>query len=650
MDFDQIFDKAPRKAFLPLKGFASLKLKTPWLSLEPEEIFLDAKKDQRQKIEEPIKKRNLFLFYLLISFFLFVFIAEAGWLQIIKGPFYAIQAEKNRIRAVPIFAPRGIIYDQNGKQLVYNVPVFNLVATPAYLPKNPEERESNILKIAGILEVDGNKMNEILAKCDLFSFEPVILAENISREKILRWDAAGQNFPGINLEKNLRREYVDGFMFSHILGYVGRMDEKDNKKHKDYFLTETIGKSGLEFQYQDILRTLPGRQETEVNARGEIKKNGIISESTDVKSLILSINAGLQNQLYGEVSKILKKTNGTKAAAIAIDPRNGKILALVSFPGFNNNSLAEGITQEEYNKVFNNEDQPFFNRVISGQYPPGSTIKPFFGAVALEEEVIRPNTVINDTGTISIPNPYNPNIIYNFPDWKTHGPVNIYSAIAQSCDIYFYTIGGGYGDFKGLGIDRLEKYLKLFGFGKITGVDLPNEKTGFVPSANWKKEAKKEDWYIGDTYHLSIGQGDLTATPLQIAVLTAAIANSGTVWQPRIVDKIIDSAKNIIKDIEPAGQKINFISAKNFGIIQEAMRETVLSGSAQYLKDLPIEVAGKTGTAQISAEASTNAWFTAFAPYKNPEIVLTILVEGGGEGSSAAVPIAKEVLKWYFSK
>ena len=641
MDFDQIFDKLPLKLNL---------YKTSRRHLELEEVFLDARRDQRQKVEEPIKKRNLILFYFLIVFFLFVFVAEAGWLQLFNGTFYGAQAEKNRIRSIPIFAPRGIIYDRNGKQLVYNVPVFNLVATPAYLPKDAKERQSIIFKVAKILGEDEKKFNEIIAKCDLFSFEPVLLAEDIDREKVLLWDAAGQDFPGINLEKNLRREYVDGLYFSHILGYVGRMDKNDRQKNPDYFLTETLGKSGLELQYQDILRTLPGRREVEVNAKGEIKKIGIISESTDIKSLILSVDAGLQVKLAEEIKGALKKTGGTKAAAVALDPRDGKILALLSFPSFDNNVLAKGMSQEEYNQSFNNDGQPFFNRAVSGQYPPGSTIKPFFGAAALEEKIIKPNTVINDSGALSIPNPYNPDIVYNFPDWKTHGPVNIYSAIAESCDIYFYTIGGGYGDFKGLGIDRLEKYLKLFGFGKETGIDLPNEKTGFVPSAQWKKDVKKEDWYIGDTYHLSIGQGDLTVTPLQLADLTAAIANNGTIWQPQIVDKVIDSKKNTIKEIEPIGQKISFISEENFGIIREAMRQTILSGSAQYLKDLSVEAAGKTGTAQTSIGKPNNSWFTAFAPYKNPEIVLVILIEGGGEGSSTAVPVAKEVLKWYFNR
>lgn len=641
MDLDQIFDKLPPKLSLG---------KTAWQKIEPEEVFLDARKDRQHKMEEPIKKRNFLLFYALVLVSLFGLVLEAGWLQIFNGKFYRVQAEKNRLRIMPIFAPRGIIYAQDGEQLVYNAPIFNLVAVPAYLPKEKIEREEIIEKAAGILGIDKKEISGILLKKDLFSFEPVILAEDIPLEKILLWETSSQKLSGFSLEKNIRREYVDGQYFSQILGYVGQISEEEYKNRQNYFLTETLGKSGLEFQYQDILRTPPGKKETEVNARGEIKKTGTIEESKDIKNLLLSVNSNLQRQIYEQLSNAMRSTGAEKAAVVVIDPRDGRILALVSFPSFDNNLLAKGINKENYKKFFDLESQPMFNRAIAGQYAPGSTIKPFIASAALEEEIINPNMVINDTGTITIANPYNPDIVYKFPDWKTHGPVNIYSAIAQSCDIYFYTIGGGHGDFNGLGIDRLEKYLKLFGLGKLTGIDLPNEKSGFVPNEKWKEETKKEDWYIGDTYHLSIGQGDLITTPLQIAVLTAAIANNGTIWQPQVVDKIIDSKKNVIDDIKPSGKAIDFISSKNIGIIREAMRQTILSGSAQYLKDLPVEVAGKTGTAQTFAGIQTNAWFTAFAPFNNPEIAITILIEEGGEGSGAAVPVAKEILKWYFNR
>lgn len=641
MDLDQIFYKLPPKLRLT---------KTSWRSLEPEEIFLDAKKDQGQKMETPIKKRNLVLFFALIIICFGVLAFKSGWMETVKGAFYKSQADKNRLRILPIFAPRGIIYDKNGQQLVYNVPIFDLVTVPAYLPQDKNEKEAVINEVSQITGKDKKEISQKLADVDIFSFEPVIIDSEIERDKVLALETKSAELTGFSLIKNLRREYKSSPYFSHLIGYMGRMSAQDIKNYPDYYPTELIGKSGLETQYENILRTLPGRQETEVNARGEIKNTSTFEESKDVKSLVLSIDADLQKYLYEQIEKTLKGLGVSRAAAAAINPQNGQVLSLISFPSFDNNSLVKGISKEAYDDLINNPDQPLFNRVIAGQYPPGSTIKPFVAAAALQEKIIKPSTTVNDVGPLTIPNPYNPEIVYSFPDWKTHGLVNVYSAIAQSCNVYFYHIGGGFGDIKGLGIGLLEKYLKLFGFGQKTGIDLPGEGTGFAPDAKWKEEIKKEQWYIGDTYHFSIGQGDLTATPLQMAVLTAAIANGGEIWQPRIVDKIVNSEKNTIQDIEPAGRQIDFVSKENLGIIREAMRQTILSGSAQSLKNLKVEVAGKTGTAQVYNNKQTNAWFTAFAPYGSPEIVLAILIEEGGEGSSAAVPIAKNVLEWYFNK
>jgi len=643
MDLDQIFEKLPPKAGRP-------KIKTSWQVLETEEIFLDAQKDQSHKVETPVKKKNFIIFFSLVLIFFSVLLAKAGWLEIAKGAFYKAQADRNSIRTVPIFAPRGIIYDSRGKQLVYNVPSFDLIATPADLPKAADQRGKIFKRLSEILGKPIQEIEDVIKNANSFPFDPVILAENIDRDKVLILESEMQNLSGISLENNLRREYALSQYFSHILGYVGRMDEQDTKNHPDYFTTETIGKNGLEFQYQDILRTSPGKKEMEVDALGRVQKTVTSSESTNAKGLVLSIDADLQQHLFDSLQNYLQKLHVSKASAVAIDPRNGQVLALVSLPSFDNNLFSKGISAEDYKKIFGNPDQPLFNRAISGQYPPGSTIKPFLGAAGLEEKVVSPKTVINDTGPLTLPNQYNPSIIYNFPDWKTHGQVNIYSAIAESCDIYFYYLGGGYGDFKGLGLSRLEKYLKLFGFGHETGIDLPNEESGFVPDANWKKATKGEDWFTGDTYHLSIGQGDLIVTPLQLAVLTAAIANGGTIWQPKVVDKIIDSEKNIISAVKPEGRKIDFISPANLEIIRQAMRQTVTAGTAQSLKTLPVEAAGKTGTAQIGTSNTTNSLFTSFAPFQNPEIALAIMVEGGGEGNSTAAPVAKDVLGWYFNR
>jgi penicillin-binding protein 2 len=339
-----------------------------------------------------------------------------------------------------------------------------------------------------------------------------------------------------------------------------------------------------------------------------------------------------------------------KAAIVAMDPRNGQVLALLSFPEFDSNVFEQGAYDNERKKILNDQNEPLFNRALSGQYPSGSVIKPVIGAAALQEGVVTPNTIVQDNGSIVIVNPYSPGVVYTFPDWKTHGAVNIYSAIAQSCDIYFYTIGGGYGNIEGLGVDRIKKYLNLFGFGQKTGIDLPGEQPGLVPDETWKKKAKNEPWYIGDTYHLSIGQGDLLVTPLQMASAISAIANGGKLYAPYLVDKIVDSDKNSIKVFEPELIRENFIDQKNLEAIRKGMRETVVSGSGRLLADLPVETAGKTGTAQVAGQKRENAWFVAFAPYENPEIALSIVFEGAGEGSSVAAPLARDILNWYFTR
>jgi penicillin-binding protein 2 len=639
MDFDQIFDKIPSKL--------SIK-KTSLKRLEPEEVFLDARKDYAHKIESPIKKENFSIILSLIILAFLVLSFKAGWLQIVKGNYYKTQAEKNSVRILPIFSPRGIIYDSKGEQLVYNEPIFDLAVIPSFLPEDKNERFNVIKKVAVIAGLAPEEIEGIIDKDKVKSFDSIIVRENLDRDKALVLETEIKNLPGFSLEKNLQRNYVDGQYFSDIIGYVGRMGDSETEKHPNYFPAETIGKNGLEAQYEGILRTSPGKKQLKVDATGRVVEIDEPVESSNAKGLILSIDAQLQRYLFDSLKTALKKAGASQGAAIAMDPRDGHVLALVTLPSFDNNLFSKGISQEDYDKLIQNPDQPLFNRAITGQYAPGSTAKLFLGAAGLQEKVITSKTTVLDNGALIIPNQYNSNITYAFPDWKTHGVMNITSAIAESCDIFFYYLGGGYEDFKGLGLGRIEKYLRLFGFGDETGIDLPNEKKGFVPSEEWKKEAKGEDWFIGDTYHLSIGQGDLTATPLQIADFTAAIANGGIIWEPKVVDKIIDSEKNTIGEIKPAGRQIDFISKENLSIIKNAMRETIQSGSAQYLKDLPFEVGGKTGTAQVAGKAN-NAWFTSFAPYDNPQIVLTILAEGGGEGSGVAVPVAKDVLNWYFS-
>ncbi len=607
--------------------------------IEAEEIFLDAREirslEDKGKLEQPIRRRNFFLFYVLIVVCLLILFLRAGYLQVIKGEYYQNLAQGNRLRVYSLPAPRGIIYDRSRRPLVYNVPSFDLVVNLVDFLSNPVETQEEILeKISCLLAGNDFKQKIEQAKNQV---SRLVLAKNIERSTALILESSVNDWPGLRLEKNARRQYVLNRCLAHVLGYTGQVDSDDLKEHPDYSLNDQIGKAGLEYYYEDLLRGEPGQEQIEVNSFGQTQSLLATKSARPGQSLVLFINRDLQEKLYQALDKIEK---AEKAAAIALDPRNGGILALVSLPGFDSNLFAQGISQTDLFALKNDPNEPFLNRALSGQYPPGSTIKPLIAAGALEEEIIKPEQQINCQGGLSVVNKYDPRIIYYFPDWKAHGLTNIIKAIAQSCNVYFYTVGGE------LGVERIEKYLQDFGLGQATHIDLPHERVGLIPDEEWKKKVKPdEEWYLGDTYHLSIGQGDILVTPLQMASAIGAIANGGILYQPQVVDKIIGK-----RDIPAKIIRENFIQPENIKIVQKGMRQAVLNGSARALSDLPVKVAGKTGTAQFGAEGKTHAWFIGYAPYDQPEIVLTVLVEGGGQGHETAVPVAKEVFKWYFGE
>ncbi|MGB4943408.1 MAG: penicillin-binding transpeptidase domain-containing protein, partial [Candidatus Moraniibacteriota bacterium] len=315
----------------------------------------------------------------------------------------------------------------------------------------------------------------------------------------------------------------------------------------------------------------------------------------------------------------------------ALDPRSGAVRALVSYPGYDNNLFSGGIASDEYAALIENLAHPLFNRVTSGEYPPGSTIKPVIAAAALAERIVTPATTIESRGGISVGK-------FFFGDWKAHGFTDFRRAIAVSSDVYFYTLGGGYGGIAGLGMERMKHYEQMFGYGAVTGIDLPGEVDGFLPDPDWKMETIGERWYIGDDYHAAIGQGFVTATPLQIVNSIAAIANGGTLYVPHVRDG------NWVSKPVP-------ISPDILSVVREGMRETVTEGTAQSLQTLPVAVAGKTGTAQYGNEDKTHGWFVSFAPYEHPELALIVLVEGQPKDSTYhAVPITKAVYEWYFSR
>lgn len=591
-------------------------------------------------------ERNVKPFVLIgaTCFLLFsLMLVRAAYLQIIQGGQHKILAEENRNRGNIIRAPRGIIYDRNHVKLVKNTPNYEATVIPSELSRDENERKNVLSEAAKALNLPVEEIQKKIDEKGLNYTQPILLKENLSKDDA--FIVASKMLKGINVPVNPVREYLDGGLLSHALGYVGRISEDELKdKRDDYMLTDFIGKTGLEESYEDVLRGEDGRQKYEVDSTGKVVKFLGEEEPKLGNSIVLSIDFELQQKLADTMKKVMSGVGGQKATAVAQDPNTGEILAFVNIPYYDNNLFSKGISSTEYNKLLNDKNNPLLPRAISGEYPSGSSIKPFVAAAALQEGTINENTTVNSTGGISIGE-------WKFPDWKPggHGTTNVTKAIAESVNTFFYAIGGGHGNIQGLGPDRMKSYLELFGFGKETGVDVGGEKKGSIPDPVWKEKNKNEDWYLGDTYHMAIGQGDILVTPLQITNATAAIANGGKLYKPRFVHEVVDENDMVLETKNPELLREGFMSANNIEIIRRGMRQTVTSGSARSLNGLPVAVSGKTGTAQFGPdEKKYHGWFTSFAPYDNPQIALTVLVEGSGGGDVTAVPIANEVYRWYF--
>lgn len=610
---------------------------------EIEDFVLTATEKEAARMERPLERRWFdFLWYFIVAI-LAALSCRVFFLSVVKGSYYEDIAKGNSVRSLIIKAPRGRIYDRTGVPLVTNVPSMDVVFVPFDLPKDDATKKSVSKKISDILGMNEADVWIRMENIDVKSFNPVLIKEHISQEEALMISEQFQDVPGIRIEKTAIREYSDSKIFSHILGYEGKIERKELKENPGYMLTDYIGKQGIEKSYESVLRGVHGAVQTEVDSMGNPKREiGIINPKPG-SDIILSIDAGLQKKIYDTMSEVLEKTGTKTASAVAIDPKSGEILAMVNLPSYDNNLFAEKISQEEYLKLINDPDKPLFNRAIAGAYPPGSTIKPAMAAAALSEGTISPSTIIDSLGgVLSIGS-------FSYRDWKAHGPSDVRTAIAESNDIFFYTIGGGYGGIEGLGMDRMKKYYNAFGMGQITGVDIPGEVGGLIPDEKWKQDKIGEKWYVGNSYHAAIGQGYITATPIQLANYVASVANGGTLYVPHVV-KSLKSGGDGSEYKNPESIRSNIVSQDILKVVQEGMRKTITDGTAQTLKDLPIAVAGKTGTAQFGTEDKTHAWFVSYAPYEDPKIAMVVLVEGGGEGHSSAVPITKDVYAWYFGE
>ncbi len=634
-------------------------LKSSYRSKWSEDAFIADSKPQ-ETMGHNFNFKYIILIIIILSFSLFILLAKTAYLQIYKGDYYSKMAEGNRIRISRIEARRGVIYDQKLRPLVRNKANFMLYLIPADLPE-----EGKLNKIfEGLEEILGHesleKIHEKLNKINknsLEAFQPLFIEDNIEYEKAMSLYLKVDFWPGFVISNRSNREYLIYGLpsteqekyylsMSHIMGYTGKINQDELDKFGDEYLPiDYIGKMGIEYFWENELKGQSGKKQIEVDALGKEKKILGQVEPKDGHNLVLSLDIEQQLKLEEILTKTLENLKLTRASAVVLDPNNGEILAMVSLPAYNNNAFARGISQEEYSALINHPDYPLFNRAISGEYPSGSTIKPLMAAAALQEGIITENTSFLSTGGLRIGE-------WFFPDWKAggHGRTNVRKAISNSVNTFFYYIGGGYDDFRGLGVDRIVQYGKLFGLGSQLGIDLAGEADGFLPSREWKEEERGERWYVGDTYHLAIGQGDLLVTPLQVAVFTSVFANGGALYRPHFVRQILSSDDQIIRESQNDPIRKDFIDSYNIHVVREGMRQTITSGSARSLNSVPATVAGKTGTAQWSSTKENHAWFSGFAPYENPELAFAILVEEGGEGSSVAVPIAKEFLEWYFGE
>ncbi len=566
-------------------------------------------------------------FILLNLFFVFVSF-KYSLLEFNKWSLYA---EKNRTLKIKIPAPRGLIYDRNNNIIADNIPSFDLVVNLTALNKEDLEFIDKIIQ-------ENNLNYEIV--------DNTLYVKNLKKELAFQLMIKYGNSLDVRVINSFIRRYKFRESFGNLIGYLGFPDETEIKNF-NVEPQEFIGKMGLEKEYQSYLKGKDGSLEIEKDVKADIIKIIKKIEPTPGYFLKLSIDANFQEKAYELIDRYMKENGYKKGGAVMMNPHTGEILALISYPSFDSNIFVEN-NKEKIKAILNNPYQPLFNRPVSGLYAPGSVIKPILAVAALEEKIISPDKKIYSSGSIRIPNPYIPHTYSIFRDWKVHGWTDIKKAIANSVNVYFYTIGGGYGDQVGLGIYRIKKYLTLFGLGKKTQIDFPGESKGFLPDPDTKKKNIFDPiWRLGDTYNISIGQGDLTVTPLQIAVFTSALATNKLVT-PFLVKEILDQNNHPIYVRKPIITKERLVDEKNLKIIQEGMRMTVTEGTAKILNDFPIPIAGKSGTPQILGKKKLNAFFTGYAPYPDPEIVLVVFIEEVPEGSIATLPLYKELMKLYF--
>jgi penicillin-binding protein 2 len=614
----------------------------------------------KRRVEFKNVQREIYYFRLRLALslgfvllLLLILLARFVYLQAVMHGHFQTLAENNRISVAPIVPNRGLILDRNGVVLAHNYSGYTLEITPSKVA-DLEETINELATLVDIQPKDRKRFRKLLAESH--NFESLPIRNRLSDEEVARFAAQSYRFPGVEIRARLFREYPYGEGASHLIGYIGRINDSDLEKLEEddntanYRGSDYIGKTGIEQSYENELHGTTGVEQVEVDAGGRGVR--VLSRTPPVSgnNLVLTIDAKLQQvaeQAFGDY----------RGALVAIDPNNGEVLAFISKPGYDPNLFIDGIDTDSWNELNDSPDLPLNNRAMRGQYPPGSTIKPFLALAGLYYKKRTPTQTIHDPGYFMLPGSS-----HHYRDWKPggHGSVDMFKAIVVSCDTYFYGLATE------LGINNMYAFLSQFGFGKKTGIDLEGEQSGLIPSEEWKQKRYKQQWYAGDTVSAGIGQGYDLVTPMQLAFATAVLANDGVAYRPHLLRQIRPSGETKPDDAKVVAEKPAFTLALNpeyFALVKRAMTAVTQPGgtAAAAGAGAPYSFAGKTGTAQVvgmkqgekynagklSERNRDHAWFIAFAPVDKPKIALAVLVENGGHGGSTAAPIARKVLDYY---
>jgi penicillin-binding protein 2 len=605
-----------------------------------EDITLDDFSDDLEVVERPLSDRLFRVLGWVVGVCVLLVGVRVIYFNGIHAQDYSARAIANAGQGVILKAPRGIIYDRYGEPLVANTPTFDVSVNLSELFRNPETIPTTLDAINAIVPFDENLAKENLIRTDLEKQAYYPLLKNISLDSVIALKKLDNK--AITVEDGFAREYLDGSMFSHILGFTGLASQDDLDSDIGLHLNDDVGKMGIEAQYDALLRGTNGAKIRFRDAKGNDIAPEVTQDPVGGVNIYTTIDARLQKVFFNSLQTRLKDLERTSGVGLAINPQTGEILSLINFPAFDNNNLSS--------QLFSDPSHPTFNRAVSGVYSPGSTIKPLVAFGALEENVIDPLKSIFSPGYIDLPNPYNPQKPSRFLDWKPQGWVNMYSALARSSNVYFYEVGGGFEDQKGLGIELLNTYWRKFLLDKKTGIDLPGETYGSLPDADEKEKRTGQIWRIGDTYNVSIGQGDLMITPIELLRYISAIATKGKLPTPFVVQDAKTQKGNVMYHRDFSFDAITAKNQKNFDEIEQGMLACVAQdyGTAYMLHTIPMIIAGKTGSAQIQNNAKENAFVVAYAPVPNPEIALLVLIEDSRQGSLNAVPVARDVLQWYY--